>query len=1402
MQAKAALAVADQQPGLVSADLEQVRSHALATVKSWSPEFRIKSAEFEKHIIQTADELKKKVESEAGTASAWLTENARLIGASMGDARKQARSLRRMMYVEKEPGHWVPRCYAIADAYMTHMDGAFSEETFVAYVNAAQEVATLTMDELWGFKFAMSIAALERITRGGANLGAYVTSLRDAASAEWKDLFELMCAVDRILERDPAGAYAQMDFESRDFYRRRIGQMAKSSKLTETEIAEKAVELARDAADVEPSTRANERRRHVGFYLIDLGQPLLKERIGYRASLGDRLTDLVLNYPSAFYMIGVELATFVIVALLLSELPSLTPVLGGLLLLLLPATHAAVHFMNILSTSIAPPRIVPKLDYEDGIPAESATAIAVPALLMNEKQVRNLVRDVEIRYLANRQQGLYFGLLTDSPDSDRPIDEHDRLVDYCGGLIEELNERYGPADGGPFFLLHRQRIFNPSEGAWMGWERKRGKILDLNRYLTGGADPFPVKFGAAEAVKSVRYVITLDSDTQLPRGSAAKMIGAMAHPLNRAVVDPRTNTVVEGYGLMQPRVSVSIQSASRSRLAAIYSGQTGFDIYTRAISDVYQDLFGEGIFTGKGIYDVEVFRNVLENRFPTNALLSHDLIEGVYVRTALVSDIEVVDDYPSHYSAFSRRQHRWMRGDWQVIRWLLPLVPDFQSHLVPNPMSLVSRWKILDNLRRTLIQPATLVLLLAGWFWLPGPPFYWTVATILMLLIPVYSPMLFLPLRMRKIPSPAAMRQSIEDLYKEHLGVFLQLAFLVQQSLAALDAIIRTIVRTSFTKRKLLEWETAAQAESTDRKKAPVDLYLELTPLISLGLLALLVRFAPQSLAEAAPVLFLWAVSPLVSRWLNRPPAERDQLLSRQEMEVLRGMTLRTWRYFREFSTAENHYLIPDNVQEEGTRAANRLSPTNLGLLLNARVAAVELGYLSVDEFCSLTRKTVESAVRLPRFRGHFLNWYDAEKLTVMEPQFVSTVDSGNLAVALWTLKQACCSFKRTHPSLETLRRGIVDFAGVMNEIDPVRCGEFAETVSRLRSADAEWPVTRLQEMTVQLAAKLSAEQSEAAWWGDELLVRLRELTRGAEAQAGAEIASSLDWIAEAAGRLVDEMDYAFLFHPHKKLLSVGYDVPNDRINNSWYDLLASEARMAVFIAIAKGDIPQEAWFHLGRTHTLYRGSRLLISWSGTAFEYLMPMLWMRHYPETLLASSMKSVVEAQRRQSKWGRPWGISEAAYGKKHASGEHEYGACGIPEIALKSDAFYGPVISPYSTFLALQVDPEHAYDNLRRMQKLGWMGSRGFYESADYSAGRLPGKERYHLIRSWMAHHEGMSLLAASNLVLDNRFQDLFHEEPYVEATERLLHERLPADVPVAEDVLKPRRAEAEAVAAEG
>jgi len=1354
---------------------------------------------------------------ETPEAVRWLVDNRRLLRSALAATTRALKTSRELPQLEEQGARTelTPRAYAAAEAFLRSTGGAFDLRSLHGYLEAVQQHGAFELGELWAMPTMLQLVLLRDIAREAAGLlralapsgslpdaraclPVLITSVRQVAETDWRKLVEQVSLTERVLREDPTDAYGRMDFESRDQYRGVISKLARRSKDAEPEIAQAAIALARRAkSEWTSDPRRAERRAHVGYYLVDRGRAILEHQIEYRPPLLAQMRDSVRRKPDAWYLLGVELLTFAFMAFILNGLGTHVPLLWAILLLLIPATESAVEAVNQAVSFFLPPRPLPKLDFSSGIPAEFTTMVVVPTLLTSEPQVRQIVRDLELRYLGNQDRNLHFALLTDFPDSPQPAGERSSLVDLCSSLIEGLNERYGGYGAGRFYVFHRDLVYNPVESTWMGWERKRGKLLDFNSLLQGKADRFQVKTGDLSILSRVRYVITLDADTQLPRDSARRLVATLAHPLHRAVIDPSANTVVEGYGILQPRVGISVRSAHRSRLASIYSGQAGFDIYTRAVSDVYQDLMDEGSFTGKGIYEVDVFQRVLSDRFPQNAILSHDLIEGAYARAGLVSDIELIDDYPSHFSAYTRRKHRWVRGDWQIMRWLLPRVPDHSGITVKNPISVISKWKILDNLRRSLVEPATFVLLLAGWFFLPGGPAHWTRAVLALLLIPAYLRLILsLASLYRTEYLPGFLIETAEAFVTDQVNVFMLLAFLAFQVLVTLDAIMRTLVRLTITRRRLLEWETAAEAESGTPHRTTVDLYLQVSPLVSAVIASLLLLIRPVALPSAAPILVIWGCSGLLSRWLNRPLRPGSNEIAPDDEQFLRLAALRTWRFFRSWSHEDNHWLIPDTVQEAPPSVAHRISPTNLGLLLNARLGALELGYLNTLEFVAATERTLFTMRRMPRYRGHFLNWYDTASLEPLEPFFVSTVDSGNLVCCLWTLKQGCLQLAGTRAAASSLWQGLRDHVRLVLESAGAMPSEPATFASveqlriagdRLSKGATIGDLAEAERALAQLGARLNEADGGA---GEEVRYWIREAeSRAAALRAAADdypssFGERLRRIAAECDALVREMDFSFLYRPERKVLSIGYDLGGQRLEESCYELLASEARMAAFVAVAKGDVPQESWLNLGRTLTACRGGRTLLSWSGTMFEYLMPVLWMKSYPRTILDESVRAAVQCQRRAAKRKDiPWGVSESGCSRTNELGHYLYFAFGLADLALRPEPYQGDVISPYSSFLALEVDTGKSVGNLRRMDELGWVGKLGFYEAADYPASQNGKPGPFKLVRSWMGHHQGMILLAVCNLLTGSVIQSLFHAEPMVAATERLLQERLPRAVAI-------------------
>jgi len=1473
---------------------EQLRAYAHIEARSWevvdSKERALpletkwkeakESIETRNQILREAAVAGHSLNQEAKT----LTDNIALLRESMQEVKRTLRDAKHLAYVETAGFRCVPRAYASVSSYFRAMNYEFNEQRFEQFFSAAQEIKALEMAELWQLRPLAELVLLEALaeradelenspyagreerqgedesTRGATtDVQTLVASLRAMSDTDWKELLERINVIEQILRKDPCGAYPHMDYESRDSYRKAITEMAERSKASEQSITQAALGFANRLHSMN-NERIGEKQSHVGYYLVGGGCKTLQREIGYWPTFAERLHGFVMRWPDFSYILAIELVTFLLIAAAVLGIGLQMSGFAVVALLLLPAAECAVALINQIATTLVSPKILPKLDFVKGIPDECTTIVAVPTLLTSVEQMKRAVRDLEIRFLANRDGNLHFALLTDPPDAAQQFDERDPLAKACAELIDALNAKYVQEGKGSFFLFHRQRSYNKSEGIWMGWERKRGKLLDFNNLLLGASDNFPVKAGNLSILPNVKYVITLDLDTQLPRDAARRLVGAIAHPLNKAVVDAATNTVVDGYGILQPRVDISIQSANRSRLAAILSSDAGFDIYTRAVSDVYQDLFGEGSFTGKGIYEVKTFQQVLEHRFPCNTILSHDMIEGAYARAGLVSDVEVVDDYPSHMSAFSRRKHRWVRGDWQIIFWLLPRVPDFFGKMARNPLSTISRWKILDNLRRSLTEMAMFAMLLSGWLFFPKHALYWTLVTLAMLALPTYTHFALTIARGRVALFTSAFWKNLgADFGVSQANLFMRVACLCHQSLITVDAVVRSIVRMTVTHERLLEWETSAEAEERSQTKSPVETYLEITPWLSFFVGLFLAVDRPESFMVALPLLVLWGVSKPIVQWLSLPSNTGVKRMDAKDEALLRRAALRTWRLFREFSTPEENWLIPDIVQEPASLIVHRVSSTNLGLLFNSRLAAMDMGFLTLPEFVADSEKTFESVDRMPKLNGHLYNWYDTRTLEAVSPRFISSVDNGNLICCLWTLKQGCLGAV-SEPIFSTqLWKGVTDHLDTLEDLlRPERWDDRLSLVQQLKvrvealgSSTAKWAeaLPSIERDVVALDKKLSESGSEIAWWGHELCLRITHLqslfydfapwfapqfakytdTRdmqhiirserltlsslprlcaalnrkltvmledgpGGETQSAlrllrsaitrtndvaASMANRLTAVAAKADGLARGMDFVSLFDAKKKALSVGYEVEENRLAPYFYDLLPSEARAATFVAIAKGEIPQDSWLTLERKFTEYGKERVLLSWTGTMFEYLMPMLWMKTYPNTILDETTQAAVRAQKKFAKsHSIPWGISESSCAKLSVDGHYHYQAFGVPALAINQDKPEDLVVSPYSTFLALLADPESAVENLRDLDQMGLLGAYGFFEAADFTPSRVKPGSTFEIVRCWLAHHQGMSLMAVANVLCNSSSQRRFHAEPMVAATERLLHEKAP------------------------
>jgi cyclic beta-1,2-glucan synthetase len=1246
-----------------------------------------------------------------------------------------------------------------------------------------------------------------------------ITSLRLCASHDWPRYVERVSLVEQVLQRDPPGVYGRMDFLSRDRCRAAVEELAKPTGEAQLQVALKAVENARHNQERVPDDRS----AHVGWHLIGGGRRQLERDVGYRPKLGRRVRRVLFRQATAVYLTALATLTLVVAAAAAAwarhngASATLATWVAGLALI--PASALAVSVVQRLIAALVPPRRLPRLDFEGGVPESARTMVVVPTMLDSIAGVGALLEHLEVQALGNSDRYIHFAILgdfLDAPDAVRP-DDGPILAAAISG-IDDLNARYGRGASDRFYLFHRTRRFNPGEGVWMGWERKRGKLEEFLRLLRGAGDTsYATQVGDLRVLPHVRYVITLDRDTRLPRDAARSLIGISAQPLNRPHFDPVQKRVTEGYGILQPRVSVNFESAAGSLFARLYAGHTGVDPYTTAVSDAYQDLFAEGNFTGKGLIDVDAFTQALARRVPDNALLSHDLFEGLYARTALVSDVELVDDYPSSVLAHARRQHRWVRGDWQILAWLFPWVP-VRGGVERNSLPLISRFKIFDNLRRSLVPPAYLAFLAAAWTVFPGSPWSWTWGTLAVLAFPLYVALLESTRAQGAEPWAVRIRSAFEDVRTAAAQTLLSVTFLAYHAAEMLHAIGLTLVRLVVTQRRLLEWETAAsvaaRAAGLVRKGGVRAFVAEMAASPSLALaLALTIAVAHrEALPAAAPLLLLWLVAPLLAYVLSRPatPAVAARL-SAQDQALLRRVCRRTWRYFEDFAGPDDNWLPPDNFQEHpGPDLARRTSPTNIGLALLSALAAHDRGYVTTHELVERVEHTLDAVERLERHEGHLLNWYDTGTLAPLAPRYVSTVDSGNLACHLVALAQGLRGLVGIREERERVRRGLTDTCGVAAiavgravALQPAarEAGEAVrQSLTQVQDALDDEAPARAELLLANAAAALRrqisawpdglAEAREAVYW-------ITTLARSIEAlavPADETLSARLSTLARRVERFVADMNFRFLYDPRRKLFSIGYRLADaegpGQLDGSSYDLLASEACVASFIAIVKKDVEQEHWFRLGRLFGSVHGQPVLLSWSATMFEYLMPLLVMRRYPGTLLDRTCRLAVARQIEYARSrGVPWGISESAFDLIDRQGHYQYKAFGVPGLGLKRGLADDLVVAPYATALAAQVDPQAAVRNLTALVELGLEGAYGLYEAIDYTprgseAATLRGSSGT-VVRAWLAHHQGMTLVALTNVLNDDVMVRRFHADPGVQATELLLQERVPRGISIQE-----------------
>ena len=1311
-------------------------------------------------------------------AAEWLLDNFHLIEAQLQQIREGVplRYYADLPKLAGKPLEGLPRVYGIAWAYVAHTDSVLDPVLFTAFLNAYQEVSELTLGELWALPTTLRVVLLENLrrmadriawnkvarevahaawdaadelsledldelhgymTRRGlersyltqlwqrmpgesadtepalagwteqhcadglgmisegqtgqveANLtvGNIITTLRLIGQVEWTELIEPVSHSLQVLRRLPS--FSSESEMTRQQITRAMERLAQQSGQSERRIAEAV--LAAASQDGLPDVAQT-----AGYHLMGAGRPALESALQpvgavtapRRAHVNWRAWRLPLY--AAAWIAGTALALYAAVHPV-SELAWTGWV--ALLLMAFPASEAVaalIHRLVAESTRIQP---LARLDFTAGIPAEHRVLVVMPCMLASPGGNRELAHRLCLHWLASRETHAQFALLSDWADADSENLPGDQaLLDDALENIRVLNRSYPASEGAPprFILLHRPRSWCATEGRWIGWERKRGKLEMLLRQIAEGSTQFSQLGADMQLAEGIRYVLTLDSDTGLPAGSLRDLVSIAAHPLNAPQIDPVRGRVTAGYGILQPRVVTPLPSpGERSPFHAMFAGQGGLEPYSSGVSDLYQDLFGMGSFTGKGLLHVGAVHAVLDRRLPEGTVLSHDLLEGSIARCGYVGDVVLMEEHPHHAGVAASRVHRWTRGDWQ----LLPLMLRAGRFGIDT----LGLWRMADNLRRSLVAPAS-VLLLAWVIATAALPLATALGFVIAGLLagPLLGALAGLVPTRRGIAWLHFFDTGVRDVLRGLAATAWQFSQLFAQAAMMLDAITRALWRMAVSRRKLLEWTTAAQAQASARYSLTAFLRHHGASSALCLLLALAACWSPHP--WAGPALFLlWALAPLTA-WWSSVPAAAQQSLADDDRSYLTTLAQQTWLFFERCVVAEDNHLPPDNLQmEPQPTVAHRTSPTNIGMYLLAVACAREFEWISTAELIRRMEATLGTVERLTKHRGHLLNWYDTRTLEVLAPAYVSTVDSGNLAGHLLAVAQA--------------------------------------------------------------ARQLGAREKTPA----EQLARLED-------------------IAARCDRLCMAMDFSGLYNPKRHLFHIGLRVHEHALDASYYDLMASESRLTSFLAIAKGDVPRRHWQALGRSFLTVGITPGLKSWSGSMFEYLMPSLVMCEPDQGLLhISGLAAVMEQQAYGEAQHLPWGVSESAYFGQDHTLAYQYSPFGVPRLALRRTPPSDRVVAPYASVMAAMFTPREAVDNLRQLEMAGARGAYGFVDAIDFTVARQPGAQALSVVNTFMAHHQGMSLVALCNLLCREAPRRWFSSAPLIQAHESLLHEKTPRQI---------------------
>lgn len=1125
------------------------------------------------------------------------------------------------------------------------------------------------------------------------SVGNCIISIKNINRINMIEIFEKINGVEEILKKDPVNVYSKMDYKTRIYYRNKLKEISKKTKISEIYIARKCLELS--SIEYEKSNMdSNNKKAHVGYYLIADGEPKLLEILQNKKVPRQNNMHKAQKYITALAVVTIVLAG-VYGLYINTQINNIVLSLILSILLLIPIETIFTQIAQYILGKTKNTKIISKLDFRNGIPEQNATFVVIPTIIKNGKRVEELMHKLEVYYIANKSDNIYFALLGDCSTSSNEEEGFDEEVINTGKkMVDILNKKYPDEKFTKFNFIYRKRMWNEGEEAYLGWERKRGLLNQFNEYILGNiSNPFKTNtITNVASMPPIKYIITLDADTDLVLNSAKELIGAMAHILNKPELNKSEDLVIAGHALIQPRIGIDLMSSIKSLYTKIYAGAGGVDVYANAISDIYQDNFEEGIFTGKGIYDLKIFSKILNNEIPENTILSHDLLEGSYLRCGLATDIMLMDGYPVGYNSSKSRLHRWIRGDWQIIIWLKDKIKNKRGEIKNNPLNILSKYKIFDNLVRSLLEVSSVLTII---YMCILDCFYkikiWPIITTV--LIAVLTPTVIDVINKIVFKREGEKRQktfnkTLSGINASLLRGLFTLATLPDKAYMSANAICKTLYRLKVSKKHMLEWVTAEEAEKMAKKDIK-SYYINMAPNIILGILGILYIFINAKNPFSALIFvisLLWLIAPAIMCYISKEIVvnNKKELLVDKDKQYVLEVGKRTWQFFKDYLVKENNYLPPDNYQEDRKpKAIKRTSSTNIGLALLAVISSYDLGYETQKNTLELLNKMIDTIYNLQKWNGHLYNWYNIETLEPLRPRYISSVDSGNFVGYLYVVKQFL------------IQNGQED--------------------------------TRIDE-------------------------------------------------------LIEHTDFTKLYNEKMQLFSVGYNVEENMLTDSYYDLLASEARQTSLVAIAKKDIEQKHWYNLSRTLTVLNKYKGLISWSGTAFEYLMPNINIPKYPGSLLDESCKFLIMSQKEYNKKLKiPWGISESAFNLKDLNNNYQYKAFGIPWLGLKRGLADEIVVAPYASMMAIIDEPIEVLKNLKQLEKLGMYNKYGFYESIDYTPTRLRKNETKAIVKTYMAHHQGLILLSINNLMNNNIVQKRFVQNPEIEAVDILLQERMPENI---------------------